>query len=312
MKSRKTVAGKKKKNGKSAVEMAKLKRNNKSTSPDALRRWMLERIKYKCMILIYSLLEMKKGDDFVKRIIRSLPLEILKRNLSEIYRRYKKKYKLTANNLQLKKDSLKKFEEDPEDKHNKNSESDYELIIETGFYTFFLIKEYLEVIQDPELQLEDQMQTDPKENLIKGSIIGQLGSLGLSIMNAGLDAVSVGLKAVNQNIIKQFINNDEVDEAEKEKLKKEMRAVELKGIMKEALKFFNLNSGHIEVLREKGLEKVYFMMPTYCHYLPQETKDEFSEKVDRSSLESKLEEFVKESQEFIRIARHEEKYLYFF
>lgn len=270
-----------------------------------MKRWMLERIKYKCMILVYSLLEMKKGYDFVKRIIRSLPLEILKTNLCEIYRRYKKKYGAEP---KLKKESLKKYDEDPEDKNNKNSESEYELIIETGFYTFFLINEYLEVIKDPELDFEDQVKGDSKDNLLKGSIIGQLGSLGLSIVNAGIDTVSVVGKAVNKNIIRQFLSDDQGDDSEeKEKLRNEMRALELKAIIPEALKFFNLNSGHIEVLRNKNLEKVYFMLPTYCHYLPEETKEEFSEKVDRSSLESKLEEFVKECQSFIRIAKHEEK-----
>lgn len=249
---------------------------------------------------------MKKGYDFVKRIIRSLPLEILKTNLCEIYRRYKKKYSAEP---KLKKESLKKYDEDPDDKTNKNSESEYELIIETGFYTFFLINEYLEVIKDPELDFEDQVKGDSKDNLLKGSIIGQLGSLGLSLVNAGIDTVSVVGKAVNKNIIRQFLSDEQGDDSEeKEKLRNEMRTLELKAIIPEALKFFNLNSGHIEVLRNKNLEKVYYMLPTYCHYLPEETKEEFSEKVDRSSLESKLEEFVKESQEFIRIAKHEEKY----
>jgi len=257
------------------------------------------------MILIYSLLEMKKGHDFVKRIIRSLPLEILKRNLSDIYRRYKKKY---GSNLKLKEEALKKFEGDFEGKNNKNNESDYELIIETGFYTFFLINEYLEVIHDPELEFEDPIEGDKKDNMLQRSIIGQLGNLGLSLMDAGLHTVSTVGKAVNKNIIQQLMNNAEEDEAVKEKLKKEMRIIELKGIMSDALKFFNKNSGHIEVLRGKNLEKVYFMLPTYCHYLPEETMEEFNEKVDRSSLETKLEEFLKESQEFIRIAKHEEKY----
>lgn len=307
LKSRKTVAAKDKKTkAQKLIELSKTKKNNKIEDRNQLKRWMLERIKYKCMILVCSLLEMKQGYNVVKRVIRSLPLEVLKRNLSDIYRRYKKKYGAT---LQLKKESLKKFDEDPEDKSNKKSLSEYELIIETGFLTFFLINEYLEIIHDPELEFENPIQGNQKDNLLKGSIIGQLGSLGLTLMKSGLDTVSVVGRVVNQKIIQQMINSDDGDDVEKEKLKKEMRTLELKGIMAEALKFFNHNSGHIEVLRGKNLEKVYFMLPTYCQFLPEETKNEFNENVDRTSLESKLEELVKESDEIIRIAKHEEKYL---
>lgn len=73
------------------VELTKIKKPQK-IDPNRLKRWMLERIKYKCMILITSLLEMKQGFNVVKRIIRSLPSEVLKTNLCDTYRRYKKKY----------------------------------------------------------------------------------------------------------------------------------------------------------------------------------------------------------------------------
>ena len=287
------------------LEMVKMRKNNKKANdPNCLKRWMLERIKYKCMILVCSLLEMKQGFNVVKRVIRSLPLEVLKRNLSDIYRRYKKKF---GASFTLKKEALKKYEEDPDDKDNKNSEAEYELIIETGFLTFFLINEYLEIIHDPELNFEEAVKTDTKSNLIKDSIIGQLGSLGLTLMRSGLETVSLVGRAVNKNIIQQLMNSDETDDDTEKKLKKEMRMIELKEMMVQALKFFNSNAGHIEVLRGKNLEKVYFMMPTYCHYLPEETKNEFNQVVDRTSLETKLVDFVKESKEFIRIAKHEEK-----
>lgn len=44
------------------------------------------------MVLVNSLLEMKHNDNIVKRIIRSLPIEILKKNIVDSYKRYKKTY----------------------------------------------------------------------------------------------------------------------------------------------------------------------------------------------------------------------------
>lgn len=307
LKHRKTVSKKTKKKTK-LIELSKAKKVFKTNeNPNILKRWMLERIKYKCMILVTSLLEKKQGYNVVKRIIRSLPLEVLKRNLCEIYRRYKKNHGSNISNLKLKKDALKKYEEDPEDKNNKKTETEYELIIETGFLTYFLINEYLEVIHDSELELENLDESDRKDNILKGTLIGQLGSLGMTLMKSGYDTVSLVGRVVNKNIIQQLMNSDEADDTDKEKLRKEIRANELKGLMFEALKFFNHNSAHIEVFRDKNLEKVYFTLPTYCHYLPEETKNEFNDVVDRTSLETKLECFLKESEEFIRIARHEEK-----
>ncbi len=54
------------------------------------------------MILVNSLLEMKRTDNIVKRIIRSLPIEILKRNMVDLYKRYKKTYGIIFTNESLK------------------------------------------------------------------------------------------------------------------------------------------------------------------------------------------------------------------
>jgi len=60
-----------------------------------LERWMLSRLKYKVMILLNSLLEMRSSDSVVSRIMRSLPLQVLKINLVKVYRKYKKTYGTT-------------------------------------------------------------------------------------------------------------------------------------------------------------------------------------------------------------------------
>lgn len=53
---------------------------------------MLERIKYKVMVLITSLLELNSDSLAIKRIMRSLSIEILKKNMTSIYKRHKKLY----------------------------------------------------------------------------------------------------------------------------------------------------------------------------------------------------------------------------
>lgn len=44
------------------------------------------------MILVMSLVELRKENTVIKRIIRSLPVEILKSYIIKIYKRYKKLY----------------------------------------------------------------------------------------------------------------------------------------------------------------------------------------------------------------------------
>jgi hypothetical protein len=54
---------------------------------------MLERLKYKCMVLVSSLLELNSDPNAIKRILRSLPLNVLKKNLIFIYKKHQKMYK---------------------------------------------------------------------------------------------------------------------------------------------------------------------------------------------------------------------------
>jgi len=44
------------------------------------------------MVLVTSLLELNSDSLAIKRIMRSLPIECLKDNLKQIYKKYKKQY----------------------------------------------------------------------------------------------------------------------------------------------------------------------------------------------------------------------------
>lgn len=54
---------------------------------------MLERLKYKCMVLVSSLLELNSDTSAIKRILRSLPINVLRNNLITIYKKHEKMYK---------------------------------------------------------------------------------------------------------------------------------------------------------------------------------------------------------------------------
>jgi len=58
------------------------------------------------------------------------------------------------------------------------------------------------------------------------------------------------------------------------------------------MKFFSQNSAHIEVLKNKVIEKVYFIKLPFCHELPKENKTEFNNKVNRSSPKTKVQDLV--------------------
>ena len=111
------------------------------------------------MILVISLVELKTDNTVIKKIMRSLPLEILKKNLQRIYKRHKKLYgnkyvkeslkhviiifynifffqKFTQNNIQ--------FDAEPVENDQRPQEY-YEAILETGFNIYFLILNYLEI-----------------------------------------------------------------------------------------------------------------------------------------------------------------------
>lgn len=98
---------------------------------------MLERIKYKSMVLVSSLVELNSDSHAIKRIMRSLPIEILKKNVVSIYKRYRKMYAAYSQ------EAFKHIDAEPDD---PDLPSEYhEVIIESGFYMYFLINYYSEL-----------------------------------------------------------------------------------------------------------------------------------------------------------------------
>ena len=64
-----------------------------SNEEKKMARWMISRLKYKCSITLISLLEARKDNDIVLRMIKSLHIGVLKRNIIDIYSMYQELYK---------------------------------------------------------------------------------------------------------------------------------------------------------------------------------------------------------------------------
>lgn len=77
---------------KNAKEMELKRQQAMNKSAQELPPWMIARLKLKVIILVNSLLESRNSKQIVKRIMRSIPFEVLKKNVTEIYRLYKDMY----------------------------------------------------------------------------------------------------------------------------------------------------------------------------------------------------------------------------
>ena len=72
------------------LEAKKAQTNNELK--EELPPWMIARLKLKVVILTNSLLESRNSKQIVKHIMRSIPFDLLKKNVSQIYKLYRDMY----------------------------------------------------------------------------------------------------------------------------------------------------------------------------------------------------------------------------
>ena len=70
-----------------------VKCKKKTRDDSELKKWQIARLKYKCSITLLSLLEARKDYNNVYRMMKSLPMEVLKRNITDIYLLFETIYK---------------------------------------------------------------------------------------------------------------------------------------------------------------------------------------------------------------------------
>ena len=183
-----------------------------------MERWMLERIKYKSMVLVSSLIEENSESLAIKRIMRSLPIEILKQNIVSIYKNYQRMYPIYSQ------EAFKHIDADPDD---PDLEPDYhELILETGFYMYFLITYYSELdTQEIDYETSSELQS-LKNNVgkdsgfldMKNSLIGQLASFALAIIGGVLGVINTIRTEIQRRAMELLMKSGGPDAEELERM----------------------------------------------------------------------------------------------
>jgi hypothetical protein len=266
--------------------------NTRKKQHEPFPRWMFARLKYKCSITLLSLLEARKSNETVIRLIKSLNIDMLKRNIVDIFHMFQVKYKEDYSE-----ELFLHFNQDPEG--NDPDQIEYSsFIIETGFNLYVLYQIFLEVKETTEIDGKanaEEDQADTLKQFLENSILGQIMQLFLSILE-GLADTMAELKNKAQDALLGKGDVEKDYDLMKEQLK-ERRAV----LFKKAMNFFSEHSVHIEVLREdKMLEKTYFYLPPFCFSLDDESKTNFNEAANRISVKAKVTSLLQESDVLIK------------
>ena len=141
-------------------------------------RWMYANLKYKCSVTLISLLEARKDNEIVNRMMKSLNPEALKRNIVDIYFMFteveKSNYNPGAfNHMNLEMDG------DPK------TEQRASCIIETGFnlYIIYAIMQEVKLEQEGnDKQVEDEKDDENLMKMLQQSIIGKLWLLAINLI----------------------------------------------------------------------------------------------------------------------------------
>jgi len=103
--------------------------------------WMISNIKFKCSITLVSLIEGRKDNQIILRMLKSFHLEVLKRNFVDVFRLHKKLY-----NEKYVKDCFKHYLLRPKDENDEEiNNENFSFIIECGFNLYILYSNFLEV-----------------------------------------------------------------------------------------------------------------------------------------------------------------------
>ena len=123
-------------------------------------------------------------------------------------------------------------------------------------------------------ELSSNMESFVKNRKNFGNtLLAQIFYFFQSIFKSFYGYAGYAVKFYNQikdkiNIEKKFTNNQNLY-----KQVKIFTYLFFKTNIIKALRFFTLNSAHIEVLRNKKLEKIYFILIPYCNFIPKVNKN---------------------------------------
>lgn len=275
-------------------------RSRATQSVSARRRMKIEayqlaRVKFKSLITVVSLLELNNDStNILIRIQRMIPIGILTKNLVQVYEQYTRNYK-------NKEYTIKMFDKG-EDENNKD-----EFIIENGFHIYTLLNLLIDNDSrqgnDEDDEIGSIIKHDKRVNkgmmgMLKNSVIGELASFSKSMVKGAVKGAMDVTKELSKRKLPEDFNKETFDEI--------LKADRFKTTLHEAVKFFKSKMAHIEIIREDKLEKIYFPILPFCSHLPDKTKKEFHEGVNRTSTKTKLNALMTESEQIIRVMKKEE------
>lgn len=127
-----------------------------------------------------------------------------------------------------------------------------------------------------------------------------------------MKVLEIYFEVLKKTVDKKLLKGGKEEAVPKEEERKFRKALEYRQLVAHAMDFFSKNSAHIEVIRNRDIEKVYFIVLPFCKELPKETKNDFNEKVNRQSPQTKVSDLIENSAEVIKICKHELRLKLFF
>ncbi|EAR92909.2 zinc finger, C2H2 type family protein (macronuclear) [Tetrahymena thermophila SB210] len=265
---------------------------------DQLPRWEVAKLKYKCSITLISLLEARsKEDDIVPRMMKTLNIDIIRRNITDIYNQF-----VDIGKGEYVSDVFNHFELEPTEESSEQEKNQASFIIETGFNLFILLSTFKEVSKDEEDQImkkkRKKKEGKEEENLLKNNIISEVLQMVFNFIASLKNTVQEQANNLN-NLMKTKQKENWHDKKMKIKQNRDQQS-------DTALKFFEKHTLHIEVLRENDnqLEKAYFYLPYFCQDLDKDTKTNFNRNANRISVKAKVTSLASQSDDLIQKMRH--------
>ena len=264
-----------------------------------LHGWMISHLKHKCMITLHSLLEGRTDTYVITHMIRKLHLELLRTNLLSYYQNYATRYKpgYYYQDLFGHDEHNDEYDFERTDNPQDSDPGYYQIIIECPFLIYHLIRKFRD-LDNPENKeffqedLPENALDEENESLFSLKMITDVGKMSLNLIEKGVHAVS--------SLTGSSFNEGEKDE---ETVKKVRETV---------YRFFEAYTGHVEVVFNSSIYKVYFSLPYFYRGFTLEAKHRFDRDVDRSSSKAKLNYLQLNVPEMIRGMEHEDRLHRFF
>ena len=232
-----------------------------------LEPYMISKLKFKCSITLFSMVESRANDDIVIRMNKSLPEEMIKRNLMDNYLMYK--------DLYGDKYTQRMFEHiyfSPDDGYSKYECS---FIIQTAFYLYIIYRAFRDIVKKNDMEVNFQ---DPEG--VERGVTEHTEALKF-IQSCYLRAITKSPRGGGEGVLgrrpaKYLPRNNKKGSIGEQEVKNDI-LVARKESEADCLKFFNDSILSVEVVRADGqLEKAYFSKLPYFDAINKDIKQKFN------------------------------------